>query len=218
MSKIKLYNCDCMEYMKDCKDNQFSLVLVDPPYGIDQGGGKNHTRGKLAKAKDYKDFGDKNSMSKEYFNLLIKISENQIIWGANHFISKIPYDSSCWIVWDKDNGENDFADCELAWTSFNTSIRKIRYRWNGMLQQDMKYKEIRIHPTQKPVALYRFLLKKYAKEGDTILDTHLGSFSSAIASYDLGFDFTGCEIDKECFSSGLKRFNQFKAQTKMVYA
>lgn len=111
-------------------------------------------------------------------------------WGANHFISKIPFDSPCWIVWDKDNGNNDFADCELAWTSFSYAVRKFKYKWHGMLQENMKNKEIRIHPTQKPVALYKWLLTSYAKPGMRILDTHGGSMSHAIAAHDLGFDLT----------------------------
>ena len=135
--------------------------------------------------------------------------------GANHFISKIPFDSHCWIVWDKENGENDFADCELAWTSFESAVRKFEFRWAGMLQKNMKNKEVRIHPTQKPVALYEWLLTNYAKEGDRILDTHLGSGSSRIAAYNLGFDFVGCEIDKEYFDKQEERFARHTAQTSL---
>lgn len=127
------------------------------------------------------------------------------MWGANHFISRIPYDASCWIVWDKDNGTNDYADCELAWTSFKSAVRKFKYRWHGMLQEDMKHKEQRIHPTQKPIALYKWLMEKYAKQGDNILDTHLGSASSAIAAYDLGYEFVGIEIDSEYYENAKAR-------------
>ena len=102
---------------------------------------------------------------------MFRISKNQIIFGANHFISRIPFDSSCWIVWDKNNGNSDFADCELAWTSFKSAVRKFKYTWQGMLQEDMKNKEFRIHPTQKPVALYRWIFEKYAEKGMKILDT-----------------------------------------------
>ena len=142
--------------------------------------------------------------------------KNQIIFGANHFIENIPKaNSSCWIVWDKVNGDNDFADCELAYCSFKTAVRKISLRWHGMLQHNMKNKEIRIHPTQKPVKLYEWLLMNYAKKGDTILDTHLGSGSIAIACYNLGYDLTACEIDKEYYEAAIKRINQHKAQTKL---
>ena len=154
---IKLHNCDCMELMKNTPDKYYDLCIVDPPYGIGECGDKNVSRGKLAKAKNYKAFAgnDISAPDKEYFNELIRISKNQIIFGANHFISKIPFDSSCWIVWDKNNGSTDFADCELAWTSFNTAVRSFKYTWNGMLQENMKNKEARIHPTQKPVQLYK---------------------------------------------------------------
>ena len=164
--KSEVYNIDCMEYMKTLPDKCFDLVIADPPYGIKEDGLKNHSRSKLAKAQEYtpKDW-DKQAMPKEFFDELIRVSKNQIIWGANHFISQIPYDSPCWIVWDKDNGNNDFADCELAWTSFKTAVRRFKYRWAGMLQENMKNKERRIHPTQKPVDLYGWLLLNYAPQG-----------------------------------------------------
>ena len=204
------YNMDCMEYMKNIPDKWFDLAICDPPYGINQGGHKNHTRGtKRNPAKAYKPFDDKNSPDKKYFDELFRISKNQIIFGANHFISKIPLDSSCWIVWDKDNGNNDFADCELAWTSFtNKAVRKFKYRWNGMFQEKMKHKEIRIHPTQKPIHLYSFLLTKYAKQGYRIFDSHLGSGSSRIAAYKLGYDFYATEIDNDYFAAQEERFHK----------
>jgi site-specific DNA-methyltransferase (adenine-specific) len=193
----------------------FDLAIVDPPYGIGEDGRNNHTRGKLAKSKDYRNGSRYDNMQPDdnYFGELFRISKNQIIWGANHFGKMAP--TSCWIVWDKDNNENDFADCELAWTSFNTAVRKYKYRWNGMLQENMRDKETRIHPNHKPVSIYRWLLKNYAKEGDKILDTHLGSQSSRIAAYDMGFDFTGYELDKDYFEAGCKRFNQHKAQLQI---
>ena len=130
---IKLIQADCMDIMKRYKDNHFDLAIVDPEYGIKQGGEKNHTRSKLAKSKKYHAFNDDKPPEKEYFDELIRVSKNQIIWGANHFISKIPFDSSCWIVWNKDNGKTDYADCELAYTSFKTAVRIFKFRWQGML-------------------------------------------------------------------------------------
>lgn len=208
------YNMDCMDGMRLFPDKYFELGILDVPYGIGECGDKNKSRGKLAIAKDYKAFygNDNTAPGKEYFDEVMRVTKNQIIWGGNHFISKIPYDSSCWIVWDKVNGENDFADCELAWTSFKTAVRKFTFCWNGMLQGNMKNKEIRIHPTQKPVALYTWLLNNYAKTGDKILDTHCGSASSLIACHKLNFDYIGFEIDKHYWELGNKRLNQVKQQ------
>ena len=214
--KIELHNCDCMEYMATLPDNAFDLAIVDPPYGIDVTNQSQGKGGGVAKKIDYKKTDwDKNAPDKFYFNELIRVSKNQIIWGANHFISNIPINSSCWIVWDKDNGETDFADCELAWTSFKTAVRKFKWKWSGMLQQNMKNKEQRIHPTQKPAALYKWLLKNYAKEGDKILDTHLGSGSISIACHDLNFDLVGCELDKDYFEAASKRLELHQRQQRL---
>jgi site-specific DNA-methyltransferase (adenine-specific) len=207
------FNIDCIEGMKQYPDKYFNLSIVDPPYGIGEDGKKNHSRGKLAKSKQYTPKNwDAMPPNKEYFKELIRVSKNQIIWGANHFISRIPIDSSCWIVWDKENGETDFADCELAYTSFNTAVRKFKYKWQGMIQQNMKNKEERIHPTQKPIALYEWIFSNYAKQGMKILDTHLGSQSSRIAAYKANLDFIGFELDKEYFEQGNQRFEEFKIQ------
>lgn len=210
---INLYNIDCMKYLSLCKDNEFDLAIVDPPYGIGESGAKNHTRSKLAKATKYKAFAgeDKEPMSEEYFQELERVSKNQIIWGANHFRAR---NSSCWIVWDKVNS-GDFADAELAYTSFNTAVRVFRYMWNGMLQGDMKNKEQRIHPTQKPVKLYEWLLMNYANKGDRILDTHLGSGSIAIACHNLGFDLVGCELDVDYFKAAEKRLLLHQMQLRI---
>ena len=210
---MNITNEDNMELMARCEDNYFDLAIVDPPYGIGEDGEKNHSRGKKAKAKKYipKNW-DKNPPNKNYFNELKRVSKNQIIWGANHFIENIPNaNSSCWIVWDKDN-TGDFADSELAYTSFKTSVRNFKWRWNGMLQENMKKKEVRIHPTQKPVSLYEWLLMNYAKEGDKILDTHLGSGSIAIACHNLGYDLTACELDTDYYNAAIKRIKQHKQQ------
>jgi site-specific DNA-methyltransferase (adenine-specific) len=204
---LTITNEDNMELMARYPDNYFDLAIVDPPYGIGEDGAKNHSRGKATRPILYtKKYWDTTTASKKYFKELKRISKNQIIWGANHFIENLmAKNSSCWIVWDKKNGDNDFADCELAWTSFNTSVRKFEFRWAGMLQGDMKNKETRIHPTQKPVALYKWLLDKYAKPNDKILDTHLGSGSIAIACHDYKFDLTACELDKEYFDKAMQR-------------
>jgi len=206
-----------MELMARYPDNHFELAIVDPPYGIGESSNNNKSRSKLGKSKDYGNKNwDDNSPNKEYFTELKRVSKNVIIWGANHFIENIPNaNSSCWIVWNKENGENDFADCELAYCSFKSAVRKIDLRWHGMLQHDMKNKEIRIHPTQKPVKLYEWLLMNYAKEGDKILDTHLGSGSIALACHNLNFNLTACELDTEYFNAAMKRLKQHKQQLKM---
>jgi len=174
------HNADCMDIMAQYPDKYFDLAVVDPPYGIGEDGLKNHSRGKRAKAKEYtpKDW-DSKPPKNEYFIELLRVSKNVIVWGANHFIENIPNaNSSSWIVWDKQNGENDFADCELAWTNHKSAVRKYVFKWAGMLQGDMKNKEHRIHPTQKPVRLYDWIFHNYAKPDFKILDTHLGSGSS----------------------------------------
>lgn len=212
--KITLLNMDCMDYMRGLPDKVFDLACVDPPYGIGENGDRNASRGKLAVAQNYKAFagGDSEPPSSEYFIELQRVSKNQIVWGANHFIDRIAKPSSCWVVWDKITGNSDFADSELAWTSFKTAVRNFRFQWSGMLQGDMKNKEARIHPTQKPVKLYEWLLTNYAKPGQRILDTHLGSGSSAIAAYNLGFEFVGMELDADYYAAACKRFEQHKAQ------
>tara|TARA_R110001632_G_scaffold215417_1_gene342546 strand:- start:82 stop:735 length:654 start_codon:yes stop_codon:yes gene_type:complete len=209
MSKeSKVFNMDCMKLLRQSNDNEYDLAIVDVPYGINMDDG-NIGSNNAAKAKDYqkKDW-DSCAPDVNYFLELKRVSKNQIIWGANHFIQNIPAaNSSCWIVWDKQNTGN-FADCELAYSSFKTAVRKYAFRWNGMLQGNMADKEQRIHPTQKPVRLYEWLLANYAKEGDKILDTHLGSGSSRIACHNLKFDFTGCELDKDYFDQAEARYQE----------
>ena len=210
----EVYNMDCIAGMKEYPDNYFDLAIVDVPYGIGEDGSKNHTRSVIAKSKNYKAFygNDLQPPNLDYWEELFRVSKNQIVWGANHFISKLPYDSPCWIVWNKDNGATDFADCELAWTSFKTAVRKFDFKWQGMLQQDMKNKEQRIHPTQKPIKLYEWILMNYAKEGDKILDTHGGSMSSVIACLKGGYNITCFEIDREYYNKGKKRIEAFISQ------
>jgi len=213
---LDIRNIDCMELMAQFEDKYFDLAIVDPPYGISMDGGKIGGNN-LGKAKDYtkKDW-DKEAPPIEYFNELIRVSKNQIVFGANHFISKMPFDSSCWIVWDKDNSGN-FADCELAWTSFNTAVRKVKRRWNGMLQHDMKNKETRIHQTQKPVVLYNWILSEYAKQGMKILDTHLGSGSIAVSCHYAGLDLTASEIDTEYYKNAMERIKNETAQLELSF-
>lgn len=213
LGKSTLHNADCMDLLRQMPDKAYDLAIVDPPYGIGVtkmtlGNGKKKVfRGNL----DW----DKLPPPYAYFTELQRVSKNQIIWGANHFISRMPYDSSCWIVWDKRTDGNDFADCELAWTSFHSAVRIFRFRWQGMLQENMKNKEARIHPTQKPVALYKWLLHNYAKEGDRILDTHLGSGSIAIACHDLGYELTGIELDADYYAKALQRIREHQQQLTM---
>lgn len=215
----KAYCMDCMEALRKLPDKFFDLACVDVPYGI---GASDYTRGgkqygkSLAPSADYgRKQWDKSAPEREYFTQLFRVSKNQIMWGANHFISRIPYDSHCWLVWDKENGDNGYADCELAWTSFDSAVRMFRFRWQGMLQGNMTDKEQRIHPTQKPVALYTWIFNRYAKQGDKILDTHLGSGSSRIAAYDAHLDFVGFEIDPDYFSKQEERFKAHTAQLSL---
>lgn len=230
---MEILNMDCMEYMRSLEDNAFDLAIVDPPYGLGEAGKRSGTRTSKAGAKKF--WGTKNTRgteikstvfadkdwdseppSQEYFEELKRVSRNQIIWGANHFADRINITSPAWIVWDKDNGTSNFADCELAYSSFPTAVRMFKYRWSGMLQGDMKNKEKRIHPTQKPVKLYQWLLSKYAKKGDRILDTHLGSGSSAIAAFYHGVDFVGIERDRDYYEATLQRVSEETVQTSLA--
>lgn len=214
---VTLLHQDCMEYMAGLPDGAFDLAIVDPPYGINackqslgEGGGL--YRG----PKTYKR-GDWDSVAPEgqYFSELFRVARNVIAWGANHYIDRMPIPSPCWIVWDKNNGETDFADCELAWTSFKSPVRKYTETWSGFCRSAEEKVYQRIHPTQKPVALYRWLLHNYAKPGWRILDTHLGSGSSAIAAHEMGFEFVGLEIDADYIAAARKRFDLMTRQTKL---
>jgi site-specific DNA-methyltransferase (adenine-specific) len=198
------FNIDCIEGMKQYPDKYFDLAVVDPPYGIGasemtMGSGKNK---KYKKGKNW----DNQTPSEEYFNELFRVSKNQIIWGGNYF--KLPITKS-WILWDKGiYGDCDFADGEMAWTSFDKVLRIAQIRYKGFLGADTE----RIHPTQKPIALYEWIFTNYAKECMKILDTHLGSQSSRIAAYKAKLDFIGFELDKEYFEQGNQRFEEFKIQ------
>jgi len=205
--------------MKDLPDKSFDLAVVDPPYGI---GESRNVRGgtqfgnAAAPSKDYgvKDW-DKSAPDNNYFIELVRVSKNQIIWGANHFVERVAKGSPCWIVWDKMTGTNGYADCELAYTSFPTAVRQFRFQWAGMLQGDMKNKESRIHPTQKPVKLYEWIYSNYAKPGQTILDTHGGSMSSVIAALNMGFEITCIEKDEDYFNAAVERVIKSQQQQKL---
>lgn len=203
LGNIKLYNADCMEVMKTFKDKQFDLAIVDPPYGI---GASGKTYGKRRKKHDIKDW-DNETPTDEYFTELFRISKKQIIWGGNYF--DLPLTNG-WIVWDKDRGkETTFSDGELAWTSFLNLLKILKVKYDGFLGMD---KDGRIHPTQKPVQLYKWLLQNYAKEGDTILDTHFGSLSIGIACHDMKFDLTAIELDEDYYEQAKKRLINHQRQ------
>ena len=216
MLDFGFYNMDCMQGMKEFPDKYFDLAIVDPPYGgVTQGGYMtNQMGGGVARNRnDYHlSLWQCERPNKEYFEELQRVSKNQIIWGGNYYASLLP-DSQCWIVWDKEKPENfSFADCELAWTSFDLASRIYKFAWNGMIQGDMKHKEYKIHPTQKPVRLYEWLIGKYAKDGDIILDTHVGSASSLIACHNTNHKFVGFELDEEYYRLAKKRLDQETAQ------
>jgi len=202
-NKIKAYNMDNMEYMKSIPDNYYSLAICDPPYGIGEDGGKARTRGSK-KTNGIKKDWDSKRPTDEYFTSLLRVSKNQIIWSGNYFADLLPA-SRCWIYWRKVMG-GDFADGELAWTSFDRVVKEFTKRSETFN---------RIHSTQKPVALYKWLLSKYAKEGDKILDTHGGSMSIAIACHDLDFELDIIELDKEYFDTAVKRVKNHVAQQKL---
>lgn len=214
-SEIKLLNEDCMPALRKMEDNQFDLALVDPPYFAEYGkeifpGAEISTTGVKRHRFESKHW---DIPTQEYFDELFRVSKEQIIWGCNYYARFIPHVSR--IVWDKENDSSSFSKCEIASKSMNIGVDIFRFMWNGMLQGNMKEKEIRIHPTQKPVALYKYLLQNYAKEGDKILDTHGGSMSIAIACWDLGFDLDLYEIDKEYFDNGKLRLERHQAQGQL---
>ncbi len=187
---------DCMEFMATLPDKAYDLAIVDPPYGI-----KINMNWDTARP------------SPEYFNMLMRISKNQIIWGGNYFADLLPA-SRCWIFWDKLKTVKNYADGELAWTSFDENVRKFVRRLNGAVGRE----PCTIHPTQKPIALYKWLLTHYAKPGQTIFDSHVGSGSIRIACHDLGFDFEGCEIDADYWQAQEDRYLTHCKQADLIGA
>ena len=197
-------NEDNMQLMARYEDNYFDLAIVDPPYGIDAGkmtmGSGKH---QFKKGKDW----DSSVPSDKYFKELFRVSKEQIIWGGNYF--NLPLNNN-WIIWDKLNPNLSFSEAELAWCSIKNNIRIFK-----RLSTLPDYDGVKRHPTQKPIKLYEWLLIKYAKDGDKILDTHLGSGSIAIACHNLGFDLTACELDKDYYDAAMKRIEQHKAQQRL---
>jgi site-specific DNA-methyltransferase (adenine-specific) len=214
MSTSTVINGDCLEAMKTMADNSFDLAIVDPPFGVNYARGKNGW-GVCDNRPTLSDVKWDTKPENTYWTELFRVSANQIIWGGNYFTDILPVSKS-WIIWDK-NGDTEnksvFGDAELAWTSFNKVIRRFTLRQMGFIT-DTKDK-IRVHPCQKPIELYEFLLTNYAKPGDRILDTHLGSGSSRIACYDLGFDFVGYELDRDYYEAQEKRFAKHLEQPNM---
>lgn len=212
---IQLFNQDCMEAMRGMPDGAYELAICDPIYGIKEPAFRKESKNKATTNGVYKCLSYRQEKTgAEYFKELLRVSVNQIVWGGNYFIDHL-YSTRCMIVWDKHTKDAQWADAEIAWTSFKGSVRIFDFMWNGMLQGDMKNKEQRIHENQKPVRLYEWLLQNYAKPGDTILDTHLGSGSIAIACHDLGFDLTGYEIDAEYFQAAKNRLERHQRQGRL---
>jgi site-specific DNA-methyltransferase (adenine-specific) len=219
---LNITNEDNMELMARYPDNYFDLAIVDPPYGIgaDENAFKNGVNCKANGFKEHKKGSWDNAIPKEeYFNELFRVSKNQIIWGGNYFTEYLKPVMS-WIIWDKMQYNFSFSHGEMAWSSFNTKLLIFKYaRGNESgfapkLKAELK-QGLNIHPTQKPIALYKYLLENYAKQGDKILDTHLGSGSIAIACHDYGFDLTACELDKEYYDKAMQRITNHVAQQKL---
>lgn len=222
----KLYNIDCMVGMKEIPSKYFDLAIVDPPYF--KGPNKRVFYGRRVnklniKRHNYPTIEEWDIPGEDYFKELLRVSKEQIIWGINYFDINLGPGR---IIWDKVNGSSSYSDCEIAYCSIYDSVKLFRYMWNGMnqgksisegwiMQGNKKLNEKRIHPTQKPVLLYKWLLKEYAKEGYKILDTHVGSASSLIACHDLGFEYLGFEKDKEIFNLASNRLKKHEAQIDM---
>ena len=203
---LTITNEDNMELMARYPDNYFNLAIVDPPYGI---GAENHAGKKENGWKQWdKKNWDNEIPNQKYFNELKRVSKNQIVWGGNYMTEFLP-PSMGWVIWDKGQRDFSLADGEMAWTSFDKAMRIWEYSRAKTIIDN------KIHPTQKPVALYKWLLDKYAKPTDKILDTHLGSGSIAIACHDYGFDLTACELDKEYFDKAMQRINNHTSQQKL---
>ena len=223
IGKATLYRGDCMDVLLQSEALAFDLAIVDPPYfdGPNKSGyyGKGYSSLGVQRAKHYDSLPAWSVPEREYFDILEAVSRHQIIWGANHFADRFNSAGPGWIVWDKLNGASTFADAELAYCSMDCAVRVFRYVWNGMHQGqyggNKAKNESRIHPTQKPVALYEWLLDNYAEDGQRIIDTHMGSGSSAIAANLRGFEYCGIEIDPAMFDAACLRIEQAQAQAQL---
>ena len=219
--KIEITNEDNMLLMARYPDKYFDLAIVDPPYGI--GAGKKSFQSGTRKSYSHtdKDWDDSTPTDK-YWNEIFRVSKNQIVWGANYYANKLPI-SRGWIYWHKMVLTDNYSQGELAWTSFDCVMKFVEYKYQGnylgfrnnITTQSSTKEETRIHPTQKPIALYKWLLDKYAKQGDKILDTHLGSGSIAIACHDYGFELTACELDSEYYEKSIQRIKNHISQQKL---
>lgn len=225
---VELINIDCVQYMATLPDKAFDIAIVDPPYGINWAnkpasstGTRKHKKtgiDYLVKGKSYDaKIWDSEPPNQKYFDELFRVSKRQIIWGENYLEFEQKKYSSGRIVWDKVNGDLTFSNCEIAWVSFINGVRQLEYMWNGMMQgvnylngrnhqANKKLNEIKIHPTQKPTALYQYIITNFCEKGWNILDTHIGSGSSAIVAEKLGFDLVGCEIDIDYYEAAKNRF------------
>jgi len=209
VSIINLYNQDCMEAMAGFDDNQFDLAIVDPPYGY---GDKKTDILNFRQKEQHREWNI--APNENYFKELFRVSKNQIIWGGNYFPFIWNYGGRGFIYWHKGNPVDNFSDGELAWTSFNKNAKQFDYRYYGNLEGNTST-GIKFHPTQKPIALYEWLLMNYATKGDKILDTHLGSGSIAIACHNLGYDLEGYELDKDYYIAAKKRLQEHQSQLRM---
>lgn len=218
---INLYNADCLPAMRQMADKAFDLAIVDPPYGVKMDEGFEGFEGfggfgEPIARRQYVGGWDGERPTEQYFNELLRVSVNVLIFGGNFFADLLPT-SKHWVVWDKMNTMPTFGDCELLWTnSSRKSVKKVTIQWNGLLGKEKERNNQRIHPTQKPVRLYQWLLKNYAKPGDRILDTHLGSGSIAIACDIMGYDLTGYEIDRDYYDAAVKRLERHQLQGKLA--
>jgi len=208
MSEVTLYHGDCLDIMPTLAG--IDVVVTDPPYGIGENNRKNLSREKLASPIDYGDFDWDEPIDERHIEAMLKVSHDQVIFGGNYYADKLPASSS-WIVWDKVNS-GDFADCELAWTSHKRAVRKFTYMWNGMIKQKP---EKRYHPTQKPLALMKWVIENYTKPGDTVLDCFMGAGTTGVACVQTGRNFIGIEIDEGYFNIANKRIAQAQRQIVM---
>lgn len=212
---INLYLGDNLEAMRKMDDKQYDLAIVDPPY-FQEFGKKKYTGNEYSTTgvkRNHKSFTHWDVPNQDYFSELFRVSKHQIIWGVNYYAQYIPAVGR--IVWDKRNDTSSFSKCEIASHSFGVRVDLFRYEWNGMLQENMRDKEHRIHPCQKPTALYRWILEHYAKEGDKILDTHLGSGSIAIACHEMGFSLDAWELDVDYYTAASARLATHQQQQQL---